>query len=173
MGIVHERLGFLSRFLRIRNTLGKRKINKSRGASWGIFVQFNITIQSMPAIFLNVDLAIESPESLDHLCSGLVERGAFNLYNGEFDGGFLATFEVPDERSGRDPDSIITTLCNMLDGLDDRAKVTWDRAQRRTFDIGYETDDAAGSVYTDLKSDVLARVVAHHADIRLTVYSRR
>ena len=64
----------------------------------------------MSAKFINVDLEIESPESLDHVCCELIEAGAFKLYNGKTKGGFLATFEVEDGRSGSDPNSIITTF---------------------------------------------------------------
>ncbi len=60
----------------------------------------------------------------------------------------------------------------MLDGLDERAKITWARAHRRAFDIGYETDDSAGSFHSDLKSDVLTRVAELGADVRLTLYPR-
>jgi hypothetical protein len=124
----------------------------------------------MSAKFINVDLEIESPESLDHVCCELIEAGAFKLYNGKTKGGFLATFEVEDGRSGSDPNSIITTFCDMLECLDERSLKTWSAAHRKTLDIGYETDDAAGSFHSDLKSEVLSQVAELGIDIRLTLY---
>ncbi|MEM9481611.1 MAG: hypothetical protein AAGA58_18325 [Verrucomicrobiota bacterium] len=126
----------------------------------------------MAATFLNVDLEIETPEPLDRACGGLLEAEAFKLYDGETKGGFLATFEVKDGLLNTDPNSIINTFCDIVAGFDERARRIWDRASRRTFDIGYETDDKDGSFHSELKNDVLARVAELSADVRLTLYPR-
>lgn len=126
----------------------------------------------MSANFLNVDLEIESPESLDHLCCELIEGGAFKLYNGESKSGYLAAFEVEHGGSEDDPNSIIARFCNLLDRMDERAKTTWNRAHRRSFDIGYETDAARGSFHSELKSETVLRIAAHQADVRITLYPR-
>ena len=126
----------------------------------------------MAATFLNVDLQIEAPHSLDHVCCELVEGGAWRLYNGESQGGYLANLEINDGRSGSDPNSIITTFCGIIDGFDERAKSDWSRAHRRTFDLGYETDSEPGPFHSDLKNEVVARVALLGADIRITLYPR-
>ena len=126
----------------------------------------------MSANFINVDLEIESPEPLDHICCELIEAGAFKLYNGESKGGFLASFEVEDGRSGSDPNSIITTFCDMLSCLDERSLKTWHDAHRKTFDLGYEADNTIGSFHSDLKNQVLRRVAELGIDVRLTLYPK-
>ena len=126
----------------------------------------------MAAKFLNVDLEVEAPESLDHICCELLEAGAFKLYNGETKGGFLATFEIEDGKSGCDPNSIITSFLGAIGSFDDRAKATWNRSHRRIFDIGYEADSEDGSFHSDLKNDVLKKISELGAEIRITLYPR-
>ena len=129
------------------------------------------TLKKMSAIFLKVDLVIEAPEPFDHVCRELVKAGAIKIYNGETEVGFLATFELKDTKEDA-PNSIIDSFCDIVADFDDQARVTWDQAHRRTFNINYLTDNEEGAFYWDLKNKVLARVAELRADISLMLFPR-
>jgi hypothetical protein len=126
----------------------------------------------MPAAFINVDLEVESSESLDHLCHDLVSAGAIVLYNDSIDNGFMATFEIEDEKSRNDSNSLIASFCRAINGLTEDAHSTWTRANRRVFDIGYESHLPEGAFSSDLTSEVIHQISKCGADLRITIYQR-
>jgi hypothetical protein len=126
----------------------------------------------MPAAFINVDLEVESSESLDHLCHELVSAGAIVLYNDSIDNGFMATFEIEDEKSRNDSNSLIASFCRAINGLTEDAHSTWTRANRRVFDIGYESHLPEGAFSSDLTSEVIHQISKCGADLRITIYQR-
>lgn len=130
----------------------------------------------MAATFLNVDLEIEAPHPLDHLCRELVASGAHRLYNGESMAGYLASFEVDggtNDGSKADPNTLVTKFCDIIDGFDERAKADWSGAHSKTFDLGYEADAEPGSFHSELRNDLVRRIALIGVDIRITLYPRR
>lgn len=124
----------------------------------------------MAAKFLNVDLEIEGPEPLDHLCSEFAGMGANHLYNGETSGGFLATFSCEYAGSNNcDPNGIISRFCEMIEQFDEEAIRLWNNSFRRTFDLGYEVDTAKDSFQSDLKANTIQRIAKLGASVALTI----
>ena len=126
----------------------------------------------MPSAFINVDLEVESSESLDRLCRELVTAGAIVLYNDSIDNEFMATIEIEDEESRNDPNSIIASFCRAINSLTEEAHSTWTRANRRVFDIGYESYLPEGAFNSDLTSEVIHQISKCGADLRITIYQR-
>ncbi len=126
----------------------------------------------MPAKFINVDLEIEFSESLDHLCRELVEAGCLALYNGSTDTGFFASFEIEDEESRDDLNSIIISFCDAINSLSEQARFIWDHADRRVFDIGYESYLPEGVFTSDLRCEVIDQIAKCGANVKITIYQR-
>ncbi|PQJ29354.1 hypothetical protein [Rubritalea profundi] len=126
----------------------------------------------MPVEFINIDLEIEFSEPLDHLCRELDEAGCLVLYNGSSDTGFLASFEIEDEESRDDPNAIIISFCDAINSLGEQALLVWDQADRRVFDIGYESCPPEGVFTSALRCEVLDQIAKCGADVKITIYQR-
>lgn len=124
----------------------------------------------MAVQFINVDLDIESRESLDYLCLELSSSGIHHLHCGPVGRGFFARLECSNGGDMSDADSVINKFCHALESLDERAAAQWKAAHRRCFDLGYETSGSDQCWQSDLRLKTLSRVVALGASIAFTVY---
>jgi hypothetical protein len=118
--------------------------------------------------FRNVDLEVSSSSDLQWLVDEFGED-AMNLYCGPARGHFLATFETPVVRG--DPDSRIGSFCNLVENLPDVARLAWDEAFLRVFDIGYDAGETPRAYQCDLRPETLAAVARIGASLRITIYS--
>jgi len=126
----------------------------------------------MAVRFINVDLDIESRNSLDYLCLELSSSGIHHLHCEPGERGFFARLECSNGGDTSEADSVINQFCDGLESLDKRASEQWMSAHRRCFDIGYETSGSDQCWQSDLKLRTLSRVVALGASITFTVYQR-
>ena len=126
----------------------------------------------MPLRFINVDLEIESNNSLDYLCLDLSSSGVHHLYSGPSGRGYLARLECADGGDTCEPDSIIMKFCDAIDHLDERASEEWKNAKFRCFDLGYEAIDSDQTWQSALRHATLSRVVALGASIYFTAYPK-
>ncbi|TLD70251.1 hypothetical protein FEM03_13785 [Phragmitibacter flavus] len=126
----------------------------------------------MAASFVNVDLEVTSREPLDYLALALSEYEIRHLYCGEATGGYLATFEC-NRHGPYCPDSLVLTFTGAVNHLDERAKGIWDRAHRRTFDIGYEADARPGNFRSELNMETIKAVYEVGATVVVTIYPRK
>lgn len=117
--------------------------------------------------YINTDLELESPEDLTPIVDEFGED-AFNLYNGEGRGHYLATFES-NQNSGS-PDSVIQFFCCLVEAFEPEERKIWDRCYSRTFDIGYEGGIHQQSYTDEIRPETLSMVAAINASIRITVY---
>jgi hypothetical protein len=125
----------------------------------------------MAASFVNVDLEVSSQEPLDYLALVLSESEIRHLYCGEATGGFIATFEC-NQLGHYCPDSLILNFADAIKHLDERAKSIWERAHRKTFDIGYEADANPGNFRSELNFETIKAIYEVGATVILTIYPR-
>lgn len=122
----------------------------------------------MKTYFLNVDLEIESHQNLQPIVEAFGDD-VRNLYCGQAQGHYLATFELPGV-SGTDPDSIIYSFCRLIESLDNEAKKLWDSAFTKVFDIGYEGGLEPSSYSSEIRAGTIKKVALLGASLRVTIY---
>jgi hypothetical protein len=118
--------------------------------------------------FLNVDLEIESHHNLQPIVEEFGDD-VHNLYCGEAQGHYLATFELHGSLKS-DPDSIIYSFCRLIESFDNEAKKLWESAFTKIFDIGYECGSEPTSYSSEIRVGTIERVALLGASIRVTIY---
>ena len=123
----------------------------------------------MAVRFLNCDLEIESPQSLEHILADFLWTEVHSLFYQKIECGYFATFELA--HSYADPNSIIAEFCDRIERFQDDARATWTGAYCRTFDLGYESDSFLGCFRSELKTETVSRAAALGASIVVTIYT--
>ena len=123
--------------------------------------------------FLNVDLELESKESLDLIAQEFGDK-VHVLHNGPLqDIPYLLAVEVY-AGDDHDPESIIEAFCDLIDDLPAKAKASWRKCAARRFDIGIESGAGVakryGALCLSLSPQTLKRVAALSAEVVITVY---
>ena len=123
--------------------------------------------------FLNVDLELESKESLDLIAQAFGDK-VHVLHNGPLqDIPYLLALEVY-AGDDHDPESIIEAFCDLIDDLPAKAKASWRKCTARRFDIGIESGTGVakrfGALCLSLSPQTLKRVSALSAEAVITVY---
>lgn len=117
---------------------------------------------------MNVDLEIVSRSKLDAI-EKAVQSKAYALFCGPIRKGiFLLSLEC--NRYPKDADAAIVELCTTVDELGNSERQLWDRALRRTFDVGYGFSSGSRAVHVGLRPETLRRVTALGATIAFTCY---
>ena len=124
-----------------------------------------------PAGFLNVDLEIESSKPLD-LLAEVLGKALVVLYSGPREGSrhFLSLESM--QCCPLNPDAAVQDLCKAIERLPASGRKIWNRASRKTFDIGYELASECRSVQVTLKPETIRRIVTVGATIAFTCYRR-
>ena len=135
--------------------------------------------------FINVDLSLESSESVQSLVVELGEK-VFPLYCSEIDE--MANLELSHlnyyETNGIDFDDSyddekdlvggveihINEFCNLIENLSRESKEVWNKCHRKEFDIGFQTGNTSKSFQTQIKSETIKRCAKLGATILITVY---
>ncbi len=123
--------------------------------------------------FLNVDLELESKESLDRIAQEFGDK-VHVLHNGPLqDIPYLLAVEIY-AGDDRDPESIIEAFCDLIEDLPAKAKASWRKCTARRFDIGIQSGAGVarrfGALCLSLSPATLKRVSALLADLVITVY---
>ena len=123
--------------------------------------------------FLNVDLELESNESLDRIAQEFGDK-VHVLHNGPLqDIPYLLAVEIY-AGDDRDPESIIEAFCDLIEALPPKAKTLWRKCSARRFDIGIESGTGIakrfGALCLSLSPRTLKRVAALSAEAVITVY---
>jgi hypothetical protein len=126
--------------------------------------------------FLNVDLELESNESLESIAETFGDR-VHVLHNGPLqDIPHLLAVEIY-AGDDHDPESIIEAFCDLIEALPAKAKTAWRKCTARRFDIGIESGTGVakrfGALCLSLSPETLRRVAALSADAVITVYPPR
>ena len=123
--------------------------------------------------FLNVDLELESNESLDGIAQVFGDR-VHVLHNGPLQAiPYLLAVEIY-AGDDHDPESIIEAFCDLIEALPPKSKAGWRKCTARRFDIGIESGAGVakrfGALCLSLSPRTLKRVAALSAEAVITVY---
>jgi hypothetical protein len=126
--------------------------------------------------FLNVDLELESNESLDLIAQEFGEK-VHVLHNGPLNEiPYLLAVEIY-AGDDNDPESIIEAFCDLIEDLPAKAKTKWRQCTARRFDIGIESGTGIakrfGALCLNLSPAITKRIAALSADAVITVYPPR
>lgn len=122
--------------------------------------------------YLNTDLDLICEEDLTELANAFEVRGAFPLHvTGGDDGKWYATFETDEQHA--EPDPNISRMLTIIESLPEPLRRIWMRCTLRVFDIGYDCGAKPWGFHQSLSTDVLARIAAAGASLRITLYPDR
>jgi hypothetical protein len=118
---------------------------------------------------LNVDLDIWSRSPLERLVAGFGRR-VVALHVGKEGRRYAARLELARDDPARGPDQLIRDFVNLIRRLPPKARTSWNRAQRRDFNIGIQAAGKPFSYAAPLDSSTVRAVAAVNARIVVTVY---
>jgi hypothetical protein len=119
--------------------------------------------------FLNVDLEITAPESLQPIVESL-GTAAIILYHDDHDDEYLLVLELNSDSEDKAIETTIATLCSLIETLPEPAQAHWQNATTRIFDIGYEADPDNQRLITEVSATALDRIAKLNATLRTTIY---
>lgn len=137
----------------------------------------------MAVRFINCDLEIESPRSLEAFSGEEIVSFDYR----ESKRGFSVAFEYNGAGASTDPDAQIDVFCNVIGNLEEHPRAIWDGAYRKTFNLGYEIDtakshrrdhgeQAAGGIEcfrSELKPQTVDRIAKLGASVLVSIYTAR
>lgn len=132
--------------------------------------QHELTAMDDTIRYLNTDLDISSREQLTDLVSALTSRGMFLLFRpvkGD-DTLWHATFET--EADFDEPEPNIAAMVGVIESFDEPLRQAWSRCLVREFNIGYDCGAKPWAFSQALSSELLGRMAAIGASLRLTFY---
>jgi hypothetical protein len=118
--------------------------------------------------FLNVDLDVFARSPLEPLAAAF-GSSVIALYVGRDGKHFRAHFEL--SASGRkNADALIAAFVQLVKGLPRAARLTWNRASRRDFNIGIQAGFTPASFEIALNAGTLRLASSVNAHVVVTVY---
>jgi hypothetical protein len=122
--------------------------------------------------YLNTDLDLTSATDLTALATVFESRGVFPLdvTHGD-DGPWHAIFEV--EGQPTEPEQDIAVMVAVVESLDEPHFSVWRSCTQREFNIGYDCGAAPWAFNQGLSCELLGRMAAVGASLRLTLYPDR
>lgn len=122
--------------------------------------------------YLNTDLELRSTENLRPLDEALRANGFRSLHveTGP-DGICYATFEISFIQA--DPEVTIARMLDEIEVLNEPHRTTWRTCAQREFNIGYDCGDEPWAYNQGLSNDLLRRIAASGASLRITLYPIR
>jgi hypothetical protein len=120
--------------------------------------------------FLNVDLEVFSRESLASFAKAL-GPSVHVLHEGRWGRRHAACVELWSSGYGQTADSIIRRMSRLLTKMPRSAKVLWNRAQVRQFNIGIEAAARSRTFEVHVSPDTLHAAARLGARLVVTVYS--
>ena len=119
------------------------------------------------ASFLNVDLDIEAPYDLAPLVSALGEQ-VFDLHTGPFHDRFATHLELAAQPEN--PEVAIQSFVRLLEQLPPDAKLLWNGATKRDFNIGIQGGNKPPVFECALLPQTLSSIARLGARVVVTVY---
>jgi hypothetical protein len=120
--------------------------------------------------FLNVDLEVFSRETLAPF-AGALGRSWHILHVGHWGRRHAACLELTASGYGQGADAIILRMTRLLNKMPRSAKVLWNRAQARQFNIGVEAAVRSRTFELHLRPDTLQAVARLGGKLVVTVYA--
>ena len=120
--------------------------------------------------YLNSDLDLVSPHDLTALAAALEARGLFSLHETHADDGLWhASFETDEPHE--EPEPNVASMMAVIESLAEPLRAAWAGCTRREFNIGYACGATPRTVSHELSSELLARIAAAGASLRVTLYA--
>lgn len=120
--------------------------------------------------YLNTDLDLRSEEDLTPLATLFTSCGLWqNHLIQEEDGNWFAIFEAG--CCGAEPEQTITMLLDVIEALAPEYKAIWSRCTVKEFNLGYQCGTEPRPFTQGVSSEVVARMAAVNASLRITLYS--
>jgi hypothetical protein len=120
--------------------------------------------------FLNVDLDVYSPRSLESLVAEL-GKAVIVMAAGREGARYAAHLELVASRYGQSADRIITRFVGLINRLSADARAAWDLASARTFDVGIQSGCETSQFQMLLKRTTVVAMAGVGAGLAITVYS--
>ena len=122
--------------------------------------------------YVNTDLDLKSPEELAPLLAAFQAANVFALHVtlGD-DGVWLAALET--ETQYGEPEANIAAMVGVVETLPDELQSVWARCIVREFNIGYDCGTHPWGYTQALSPELLRRVAAVDASVRITLYPER
>jgi hypothetical protein len=118
--------------------------------------------------YLNTDLDLTSADDLTALAAAFKAQGASpHLTRGD-DGLWHVTIEVYDQQG--EPEPHIATMLAVVESLGAPLRAVWSGCSVRAFDIGYDCGSKPRPFSQGLSSQLLGRIAATGASLRITLY---
>jgi hypothetical protein len=122
--------------------------------------------------YLNTDLDLVCSNDLTELANAFDVRGAFPLHvTKEGDGKWYATFET--NKPHTEPEPNISQMLAIIESLAEPHRSLWMRCTLREFNIGYDCGAEPWAFNQGLSTDLLGRIAAVGASLRITLYPDR
>lgn len=122
--------------------------------------------------YLNTDLDLISTEDLTALAAAFEGRGAPPIrVTHETDALWYATFETTAQFAAPEPN--IAAMLSIVESLAQPLRLMWDGCTRREFNIGYDCGGKPWAFNQGLPADLLGRMAAAGASLRVTLYPDR
>ena len=123
--------------------------------------------------YLNTDLDLISEADLTQLAAAFEAGGVDPLSDPRLgdDGQWWLTFETSEQYT--EPDPNIAAILNVVEALNPDLRVIWNRCSRREFNIGYDCGLEPWAYNQALSPEVLGRMAAAGASMRITLYPDR
>ncbi len=116
--------------------------------------------------YLNVDLDIESREPLSSLVDALPHLTV--MHYGRTRGKYVLSLEPAWPR--RPLDQTLRRLAKMISKLRRKPQQNWQRASKRSFNIGFACGSRGGGVAFPIMSETVAAITALDGMIEVTLY---
>lgn len=120
--------------------------------------------------YLNTDLDVSSREELTGLTSALASRGMHPLHSATKggDGQWYVTFET--DASFEEPEPNIAAMVAAVESLEVALRTEWFACSLREFNVGYDCGSKPWAFNQGLSSELLGRIAAIGASLRVTLY---
>ena len=120
--------------------------------------------------YLNVDLEVFSRESLATFVKGL-GRSVHVLHEGRWGRRHAACLELWSSGCGEEAEVIIRRMLRLLTRMPRSAKILWNRAQVRQFNIGIQAAAKSRAFELHVRPDTLQAMARLGARLVVTVYA--
>ncbi len=123
--------------------------------------------------YLNTDLDLTSADDLTELAKAFEATGVTALHVTHCeDGSWRAIFETS-ESNYLQPEQDISTMVSAIESLSEVLRTIWLRCTQREFNIGYDCGDEPWEFNQGLSNQLLGRIAATGATLRITLYPDR
>jgi hypothetical protein len=119
--------------------------------------------------YLNTDLDLVAPQSLEALVAALESKGIFPLCVDQHEEGhWYAMLETEEQFNHPEPN--IAAVLAAIEALDPRSRELWSACTSRELNIGYDCGDEPWAFNHQLAAATLGRIAALGISLRITLY---